>query len=52
MAIVGVRDVDGYGSTHDEEQLVVPLPLMDHNRTHTKHPSSSVVVLHRGRRRS
>ena len=33
-------DIDDYGSFHDEE-LVVPLPLMDHNRTNSKHPSSS-----------
>ena len=34
-----VGDVN-YGSTHDEE-LVVPLTLRDHNRTNTKHPSST-----------
>ena len=37
---VDVDDTD-YGSTHDEE-IVVPLTLMDHNcnSTNTKHPSS------------
>ena len=35
-------DVEDYGSTHDEE-LVVPLTLMEHNRNHpnTKHLSSN-----------
>ena len=39
MGIV-VREVDEYGSIHDEEH-VVPLATLDHNRTNTKHPSSS-----------
>ena len=41
MAIVVVRAVDDYGATHDEEELVVPLTVLDHHRTITKHPISS-----------
>ena len=41
MAIVVVRAVDDYGATHDEEELVVPLTVLDHNRTITNHLSSS-----------
>ena len=40
--VVGDVDVDDYGSIHDEE-LVVPLTLMEHNRnrTNTKHSISN-----------
>ena len=39
MGIV-VREVDEYGSIHDED-LVVSLATMEHNRTNTNHPMSS-----------
>ena len=43
MAIVVVREVDDYGAiTHDDEELVVPLTVLDHHPTiTTKHSSSS-----------